>query len=185
MGQYYKVIAKNTTGTTIYDRSVENKYTLAKLCEHGYWDNNFCRAVAKSIVGKPTRICWVGDYATKEECENLGFSYDAIWPENGKENDQTVHKTNFKLDSMFYLVNTSKKQIVNLKEYKKRHASLEWIFNPITMLTCLGNGRGGGDYYPTRESTANLVGSWAFDEIYLTNNLPEGGYEFIQPIFFE
>ena len=50
MGQYYKVIASNTNGTTIYDRSVENEYTLAKLIEHGYWQNDFCRAVAESIV---------------------------------------------------------------------------------------------------------------------------------------
>jgi hypothetical protein len=51
--------------------------------------------------------------------------------------------------------------------------------HPLPLLTCEGNGRGGGDYYG--EDTNNLVGSWARNIIEPTNKKPTD--EFIELLF--
>ena len=61
-----------------------------------------------------------------------------------------------------YLVNYTKKQYCIMPKYSKK----EWRINPLPLLTCFGNGRGGGDYH--KEDAR--VGSWAFDCIGITNS---------------
>jgi hypothetical protein len=48
----------------------------------------------------------------------------------------------------------------------------EWpfIINPLPLLTCEGNGRGGGDFH--KEDP--LVGKWARHRVVTTNTKPEG-----------
>ena len=61
----------------------------------------------------------------------------------------------------------------------------KWCMHPLSLLTAIGNGYGGGDYRsPTLASTFELVGYWAWDEINITDNIPEN-YELLQPIFKE
>lgn len=64
-----------------------------------------------------------------------------------------------------YLVNYTKKQYCVMPKYSKK----EWRINPLPLLTCSGNGRGGGDYH----NEDARVGSWAFDRIGITNSKNE------------
>lgn len=194
MGQYYHVITKDKNNKKEYydmqsrkywdlqkrGRAAWEEYNGLKLMEHSYWENPLCKAVALRLVDNPMRVCWVGDYSEPEECENLGFTYDEVW-ECPDEKYQHYEETKFKMDSVKYLVNNSKKIYIDLKEYyEASKIEREWrgekydtcIF-PISLLTALGNDRGGGDYHEGG-SDYDIVGSWAFDEIYLTNDLPSG-----------
>ncbi len=175
MGQYYNVIVRRNGEDKVYNREVNGEYTMAKLMEHSWWENNFCRALAKTLVDNPAKVCWCGDYAEEDECSELGFNYNDVW---GEKDGCSIEGTDFSLSSVKYLVNNDKRCYVDLEEYYSmcnRPEELQGkmydrcIF-PISLLTALGNGRGGGDY---REENDD-VGSWAFDEIYLTNTLPEG-----------
>lgn len=204
MGQYYHVITEDKSGNREYydmqsrkywdsykkgERDYE-EYNGLKLMEHSYWGNPVCKAVGLRLVDNPMRVCWVGDYAEPNECEELGFTYEEIWDcPDGKY--QHYEETDFKMDSVKYLINNSKKTYVDLKDYyKKSKFTEEWkeqkytmcIF-PISLLTALGNDRGGGDYHKCGTCFED-VGSWAFDEIYLSNELPDG-YEKLDVFFKE
>lgn len=188
MGQYYMPIIENEHGRTVFDRRVDGEYTMAKLMEHSYWDNPFCCAFAEKLVDTPTKVCWVGDYAEPEECEDLGFTYNEVWGESYWNNAVGVKSTDFSLDNVRYLVNETRKQVVDLKEYKRKAILSKpryGTINPIPLLTCLGNGRGGGDFHGSDKSTNSYVGRWAWDVIYLTNNEPPKDYRKIHPVFIE
>ena len=82
-----------------------------------------------------------------------------------------------------YLVNHTKQVCLDLK--KERGNGEKWgnskkeiIIHPLSLLTCSGNGRGGGDY---RGNKGELVGSWAGDVISLEYKLM---YELLAPICF-
>ena len=61
----------------------------------------------------------------------------------------------------------------------------DWCIHPLPLLTCIGNGLGGGDYTnPTLASTDHLLGTWAWDEITITDE-PINDYEEIYPLFKE
>ena len=53
MGQYYKVITRRNGKDKMYNRDVNGEYTVAKIMEHSWWLNDFCRAFAETIVDKP------------------------------------------------------------------------------------------------------------------------------------
>lgn len=167
MGQYYQAIVRDAKKSTDKVYSPMDFGCGYKLMEHSYWPNDFCRAVAATLVDHPQKVCWCGDYAEEEECANLGFDYHRVW--NGGNADH-LDSTDFTLDSVKYLVNNDKKCYVVLADYKEKSTEEGWTTCPISLLTALGNGRGGGDYHKEN----SLIGSWAFDEIYLTDNLPEG-----------
>ena len=65
-----------------------------------------------------------------------------------------------------YVVNHSKRVFVD------KQATEEDKMHPLPLLTCEGNGRGGGDYIG--EDPQHLVGSWARDIIAVTREPPEG-----------
>jgi hypothetical protein len=63
-----------------------------------------------------------------------------------------------------------------------------WCIHPLPLLTCIGNGYGGGDYMrPTPSSDYDMVGAWAWDEISIEDDSPllDDGYAEIFPIFKE
>ena len=184
MGQYYEVLAEDKDGKrTVYNRRVDGEYTAAKLMEHSWWRNPFCSALSATLVDNPRRIAWVGDYAEGGECEALGFNYDDVWGENVSTTG--VSKSDFTLDSVRYLVNEDKRRYVDLAKYKDAcRDDSGWVIHPIPLLTCIGNGRGGGDYHPAEGVSYEWVGTWAFDHIMLSNALPDG-YEEIRPVFKE
>ena len=187
MGQYYHVITKDNNGQqTVYNMQTTKftgdnfrEYNGLKLMEHSYWKNPFCVALAEKLVDKPMRVCWCGDYAEEDEAEAVGFKYSDIWSDNAKE--VAIEPSDFDMDSVAFLVNKTKGEYIDLKKYYKKSVftakwkdeSWDMCIFPIALLTALGNDRGGGDYHEGAGTDFDKVGRWAFDEIYLTNSLPE------------
>lgn len=69
----------------------------------------------------------------------------------------------FILDNKF-LCNHTKHLYIDLNKYKEKSIDIYgWVINPIPLLTAVGNGNGGGDYWS--EVHKEDVGSWAFDII--------------------
>ena len=184
MGQYYKIVFKTADGKlTVNDRKLkgDNGYVMAKLLEHSWWRNPTCKALADLIVDNPTKVCWVGDYAEDEECQALGFDRETVWGDNAVNVPLEPASPRFSLSRYAFLVNHDKRQFVDLKKYRKASMDKDgWCLFPVSILTALGNGRGGGDY-PHDDP---LVGSWAFDTIEITNSKDKvEGMEEIEPVF--
>ena len=75
-----------------------------------------------------------------------------------------------------YLVNHDKKQFVDKTKVPKDKDG--WRIHPLPLLTCEGNGRGGGDF----RGESELVGSWARDIISVESkkaDIPKGYTEVI------
>lgn len=194
MGQYFRAITQKNTGTTtVYNRHIKRKdkeeYTFAKLTEHSWWLNEFVNAVCLGIYQQKEniRVAWVGDYADDVDTIN-GLDHEKIvklhkltWDCKGI----AVEPTDFTLDNL-YLINDTKKQFVDCNKYYKSSVTKDdWCFHPLPILTCIGNGQGGGDYnYPTDDSTIEYVGAWAWDKISIKDNKPED-YEEINVTFKE
>lgn len=162
MGQYYKSVSieKNESLTpSDYDDGV-------KLMEHSYIGNNFVNVVEQLIADGGqwfgNRIVWAGDYADPEPNheQKLYHLSECIKPE------QNTYKY------FRFLVNESKKMYVDLDKVKPDGDG--WKIHPLPLLTCEGNGRGGGDFWGKDES--GIVGSWARDVIQPQTKKPEGGY---------
>ena len=166
MGQYYRPVTEIDGKLTVYNRDVDGRYTLAKLTEHSWWKNTMVNAVVKNLYRKKGRLAWVGDYAEDEETP-VPMKY--IWGD--QSNAVEVLSTNFRLDGK-YLVNYTQNLYVNLDDYKKKSQEKGWILSPLPILTAIGNGRGGGDYYG--EACADKVGTWAWDLISIEDKAPEG-----------
>lgn len=165
----------------VYNVQLENgEFNGNKLMEHSWWYNDFSSALSEKLVDNPTKVAWVGDYAAEEECEALGFFYRDVWE---KKCSISLKKTNFELDSVKYLINNDKLQYVDLEKYKAMSDNDGWIIFPLSLLVAIGNGRGGGDYHDVYPNF-DLVGSWAFDEVYFSNILPEN-YKELEVFFKE
>lgn len=185
MGQYFRIITRNASGTTVYNRAIkgEGEYVAAKLMEHSWWENSTCKALAASIVDNPTKVCWCGDYAEDEECKALGFSYGEVCGDDADDREIDPAPADFSLDNYKYLVNHDKNQFVDLAKYRtaSTDGDGDCVF-PVSILTALGNGRGGGDYH----GDDPLVGSWAFDTVEITNDAAKiDGFEEIEPVFVD
>lgn len=199
MGQYYRAIVKKPNGRLdIYNRDVirngKPEYMVAKLMEHSWWLNEFVNAVCLDIYNSKTanRVAWIGDYATTYlDCFDLkelnGLDKAKIyrlskrcWACDGK----AVELTDFTLDGK-YLINHTKKLYVDCSEYYKDSVTPdEWCIHPLPLLTCIGNGLGGGDYCHTDDSTDDYVGAWAWDEISIADK-PVDAYFKAFPVFKE
>lgn len=200
MGQYYRAMVKKQNGRIdVYNRYImkngEKEYTPAKLTEHSWWLNEFVNAVCLDVYQRKEkcRIAWIGDYAhTYLRCYDLtsfnGLNQrqikrlsDRCWNCDGR----AVKPTDFTLNGL-YLVNHTKEEYVNCSEYYNRNIMEdEWCIHPLPLLTCIGNGLGGGDYNsPTDDSTKDYVGAWAWDEISIMHE-PVYDYFPIAPVFKE
>lgn len=89
-----------------------------------------------------------------------------------------------------YIVNHDKKQFIDKKKvlvtdvYHDKKTGKDWTFkiHPLPLMTCEGNNRGGGDFYPdeTRnQGNTALIGTWARDLISIESKVPEGFTEVI------
>jgi hypothetical protein len=140
--------------------------------EHSWLRNHFvlavCTLIAEGGAWFGDRIVWAGDYADPEsgkpnENDNLYHICDTeIRPE--------VPKKGFK-----YVINMDTKEFVDttkvpISDIWKDDKGKEWpyIIHPLPILTCEGNGRGGGDLH--KES--KLVGKWARARVSVTNKVP-------------
>ena len=203
MGQYYLPIIATTTGLSkAYSRHIiingKREYVMAKLTEHSWWGNRFVEAVSNDIyqLARPVKVAWVGDYV-----DQIEDAYDTpngnrlssqlindLWKWTWDTPDNKlydVEPTDFTLEHK-YLINHTKRVYVNCDEYYQNSVfDGDWCIHPLPLLTVVGNGLGGGDYsYPTEDSTPELVGTWAWDEISI-EDAPPTGYQEIVPMFKE
>lgn len=72
-------------------------------------------------------------------------------------------------DEYKLLVNHTKKEFINLHKYfynNKKYYNYEGpYFNPLPILTAVGNGFGGGDYHYSNSVNKEMVGYWFYDVI--------------------
>jgi hypothetical protein len=187
MGQYYRAAildcktSKPDAIITSYDYDMG-----AKLTEHSYIDNDFVTATLLYIhMLGPKRLIWCGDYAEKEDIKNPTWAlynkpiedtelyFQNIWADTPKKNQyapkpfskQEMEEAydepfgRFKDDyNPRFIHNLSKDIWIDLSTYVTKPRDLN--FNPIPLLTSIGNGKGGGDYEGTH---MELIGTWAGD----------------------
>jgi hypothetical protein len=169
MGQYYMpVIKRGNKLRRVYSHDFDNGL---KLTEHSYINNDFINVVANDLVDDPAQLYWCGDYAEVNDfiSESM-FSriYGYAW-ERKKKSRTTLEERNINFDwnKDWYYINVTK------KEYIKMPKPGMWIYSPISLLTAIGNGRGGGDYRGGNQ----MVGSWAGNKVYLSETKPDEKYE--------
>ncbi len=174
MGQYYNILTYKNRKYTVYDRSLKNsetdtksEYVCAKIMEHSWIYNETMESFSNIIFENPIKVAWVGDYA--DECENEDIHNEKL----GLEKIKLLHKiawnrksislirTQFDTEKML-LINWDKKQYVNMQEYIENNTYEGWCIHPLSLLTAIGNGFGGGDY---RGINLDKVGIWAYDTI--------------------
>lgn len=187
MGQYYFPLLINNRGkrTTAYSHDFDNGL---KLMEHSWVGNGFVNAVMAQIYNKAQRVAWVGDYSDGLQDKDYVLGGGFI---NNRESFMKYYKAANKCVNPlapvadverlqfcvygkrnYYLINHTKGVYVDLEEYVANNTMEDgWCINPLPLLTCIGNGMGGGDYRG-REG-ADLVGSWCFDKISVVDSDPE------------
>ena len=204
MGQYYYILMKEENKkSAVYNRDLivngKKEYTFAKLMEHSWWLNPMVNAIAEKIYNtvNPVQIIWMGDYANgfideKDTFNGLSYNkinklYDRCWSRDSKT--KAIKTTEFTLDGKF-LINHTKKLYINCSKYyedsvMKTKDYGDWCIHPLPLLTCLGNGLGGGDYRsPTDDSSDFLVGTWAWDNLSIKDE-PILEYDELEPVFKE
>lgn len=201
MGQYYRPCvlkknwktAKQPVAATLLCYDFDNG---AKLMEHSWIGNGLVRRIeyllANDFNGYP--FVWCGDYADTIETHAgiHDFYTDAnyfIYKDYDGDSDDTTAKY-YALKGTIpqlwdgegkynpyqyipyykYLVNYTKKEYCIMP----KHTQKKYQVNPLPLLTCSGNGLGGGDFTLVKRSynykTDNRIGSWAFDRIGLSND---------------
>ena len=165
MGQYYKPISMNKM-QHLYSHDYGNGL---KLMEHSYIGNNFVNTIESLLApgGEwyKNRLVWAGDYADEEE------NGDNLWTQVG--DDPIEPEDMEQVESGRYIVNHTEREFVDKDIVPKD--SEGWKVHPLPLLTCEGNGRGGGDYH--RDNWH--IGDWARDEISIEKEEPKDFDEII------
>ena len=161
MGQYYNVV--NLTKKEAYCPN------MLKLMEHSWLANPFMNKILTLLspgnAWYKTSIVWAGDYYSEEGEPNYYAMYLA---------DDLDIPITIKDPSKIILVNHTTKEYVN---YSNLPEDDGWIINPLSLLTALGNGRGGGDYYDGYPGYAD-VGLWATHILSVEKEIPKDFEEF-------
>lgn len=206
MGQYYTpIILKEDKKTPIGFAYSHDFGSGLKLMEHSWMKNHFVGFIESLLKsGMPfhkSSIVWAGDYADEEPFESIPKEviamlvvqgYDLVGLQKDGANLQSIaehsapklrpntHKIeDFKIHKASetrYLVNHDKKQFVDKTKVPTNGDG--WKIHPLPLLTCEGNGRGGGDF----RGESDLVGSWARDTISIESkkaDIPKGYTELI------
>ena len=171
MGQYYTpVIQEERKLYRVYSHDFGSGL---KLTEHSYIGNGFVNVIANYIVENAVKLWWCGDYAEESDFQNekeFTRIYKHAW--DYKEEAHTTLpdcKKDFDWSQQWYFVNVSKREYVKMP--KQKEEEYDFTYNCISLLTAVGNGRGGGDYW--REDMQSVVGYWAGDVVYLTLKKPD------------
>lgn len=192
MGQYYNALLERNGKRTVYDITVNGEFQGLKITEHSWFRNSFMSAIAQKIFKKPTRIIWCGDYAEDEELQvfSSDLTVDKVY---GTGKGITCKNLNLDILQDKYLVNHDKQIYIDLnryttiaEEFNKENGWEGWYMNPISLLTAVGNNRGGGDYFDGDNTTCfDKVGTWAYDLISLETKPPKGYIEDKYTVFTE
>lgn len=195
MGQYYyPVLSKD--GKTGFKAYRAQRGGGLKLMEHSWWDVDLPNAIALELYKNPAYLWWMGDYAVDQYRGEDGnyyprpdtdpillAAYNAAHGENAKPEIITPLDMN-NLDGMV-LCNHTRRIFMDCDEYHEALRGKDedgWVVHPLPLLTAVGNGNGGGDYFA--ESDRDCVGSWAGDLISLEDEAPEG-YAEVKYRFYE
>jgi hypothetical protein len=210
MGQYYKPVflksskpkaAEDIKGW-FYSHSHKTKWTRddgkvivsgegLKLMEHSYIGNSLVSHVERHLAKEPQRVVWAGDYA--DTIPGATFSWEGDGGEKNVEDanvyalceDEKEIKPKGIVRSIGkkyrYIVNLDKKEYVDKSKCPEIPSWPEAKIHPLPLLTCEGNGRGGGDY----RAKHPMVGSWAKDTIAIQTRKPKGDFYEIVPNFQE
>lgn len=202
MGQYFRAMTQQANKRfVVYNRDViiggTKEYTPAKLTEHSWWLNPFVNAVSETLYNTARHVVWLGDYSQNFMADHpAGFNglsparvqgWDKIcWGE--PDRSIAIQETDFTLERKF-LVNLTKTRYFDCDTYFRnsvmRSTGSDWCLHPLPLLTCIGNGCGCGDYnHPSADSTFDLVGTWAYDELCITDDKPADCTELF-PLFKE
>lgn len=167
MGQYYHVYTKNNAEELAWSSQCTNFVETRnfdwfighKLTEHSWYGNMLTDAVSAYIYKNPTQLAWVGDYARDAEV------YNKCWA-----NDDYTGLYHFTVNDGFdytgkWAVNHTTKEAFPMQNPNPD----EWIRYPISILTALGNGQGGGDY----SGCNSMVGKWAMHVISIEDEAPK------------
>jgi hypothetical protein len=165
MGQYYKPTSVDKM-ESLYSHDYGN---MSKLMEHSYIGNDFVDLAERMLSegGKwyKNSFVWAGDYADEEPSGATLFSL-------AKELTDILRGGKLEPTGR-YIVNHTHKEYVDKDIVPKDEDG--WSVHPLPLLTCEGNGRGGGDY----RRINNWTGAWARDRISIENSIPEGYTELI------
>ena len=207
MGQYYTpILLKEDKKTPIGFAYSHDFGSGLKLMEHSWMKNTFVGFIESLLTkGRPyhkTPIVWAGDYADNEPFENLSkevidllveHEYQLEYLEKNGANTQSIAECSapklrpnthniedFKvlpIAKAKYIVNHDKKQFVD--KTKVPTDADGWRIHPLPLLTCEGNGRGGGDF----RGESELVGSWARDIISVESKKADIPKDYTELIF--
>ena len=207
MGQYYKAIFLTENNKPLASVSSYDFGSGAKLMEHSWMKNPFVRFVERQLMVAPQRVVWGGDYADhedpttlspmeiklladddseytntdkiKENGANLYDLSDLVGKLTHDENNKNKYEHDYTSVAPLkvkYLINHDKKQFVDKSKTPKDADG--WQIHPLPLLTCEGNGRGGGDY----RGESPLIGMWARNKISVAtkkSDIPKGFEEII------
>ena len=168
MGQYYKPISLNKEGQLVNEWVLSHDYNNGlKLMEHSWLGNDFVSVVETLLIpgGKWYKkgIVWAGDYAD-EETDSKTNLYSRCKDEN------KINPIGIVDDEKYcYIVNHTKQQFVDKRKVPVSGTD-GWQIHPLPLLTCEGNGRGGGDYHGEND----IIGSWSRNSISIECTIPEG-----------
>lgn len=174
-----KTIQESHTTEIAYNREVDGKYTMAKLTEHSWWYNPFVSSITKLLYKNPCKVAWIGDYSKTECTEEINpILFEFAWGDEVEKH--SIHQDEMYLDGK-YLVNHTIEAYLDCDKYKARCNNNDWILHPLPLLTAVGNGLGGGDYYGVNK---DQVGGWAWCTISVEDDIPVG-YKELEYIFRE
>jgi hypothetical protein len=170
MGQYYKPISIEKK-QYVYSHDYGNGL---KLMEHSWLSNGFVGVVedliAEGGAWNGDRIVWAGDYADEEKNRKSNL-FSLTEPEKCRirpEPTENKYRYVINMDTKEYVDKTK----IPVSDVYTEDDGKEWpyVIHPLPILTCEGNGRGGGDLH--KES--DLVGKWARNRVTVANEIPEG-----------
>lgn len=202
MGQYYCGAILNKDVNETKEVIIKQAFCTsahncgAKLMEHSYvgvwYIKEYEHALATDFYNHP--FVWSGDYAdehlgtdiysaaysfiekmTDKNAEERGYeknpngSWGCEYIRNGiavSEREFIPKTKSEKLPTYKYIINFTKKIFVCIPEKPDNG----WVIHPLPLLCADGNGRGGGDYEGTN---MELIGSWAFDNIGVADEIPD------------
>jgi len=167
MGQYYKPVSVEKR-EHVYSHDFGNGL---KLMEHSWIGNAFVGVVedliAEGGAWHGDRIVWAGDYADPEKNRKSN-----LWDLCKNQIKPEVTKNNYR-----YVLNLDTKEYVDTKKVPLSDVYIDekgkpWPFtiHPLPLLTCDGNGRGGGDFHKDDP----LVGIWARNRVSVSKTKPKG-----------
>ena len=165
MGQYYNAVIEVNGNKEVFYHQVDGEYMMAKLLEHSYWANPFVLAIASKLWRTKGKLAWVGDYAEDSDF-NWNEAFSDAHAENVPREDLTYN--GFRLEGKFF-INHDKKMIIDLDEYRNLLKDFDMVISPIPLLTAVGNDKGGGDFHRGSGQGYDLIGTWAWDIVEITD----------------